>query len=92
MIYKNYDELCQKTKQMPPDTDLLAFTNLYKRFGIECKISDCDEGFLIHFSSLKIDEINESMTVDEKIIGDGFFGCNVIFSKDGKFIKQEFWD
>jgi hypothetical protein len=75
---------------MPPDTDLLAFTNLYKRFGIECRISDCDEGFkvvLLTSGSYPV----AIYTMDERI--HGFKGCTsgIVFDKEGNFLKQGIW-
>lgn len=94
--YKNYDELCRETKQMPPDTDLLAFTNLYKRFGIECKIEDVSKdgkvtGYAIILS------VNEDrwhdrdtiVTTNEKITGYNGFYTSISFDENGQFKGQE---
>ena len=94
MIYQNYDELCRKTMQMPPNTDLLSFTQLYKRFGIECKIEGPDEvegdqGYLIvllaNDSWISLDEA----TMDKRITGYNGFHTRIMFDKNGKFEEQE---
>lgn len=77
---------------MPPNTDLLAFTNLYKRFGIECKISDCEDGFKIVLLTEGLYSISTDVyTMDKKI--EGFKGCTsgIVFNKEGEFLKQGIW-
>lgn len=88
-IYQNYDELCRKTKQMPPDTDLLAFTNLYKRFGIECKIQRWMGGYCIDlFVSEGLNE--EGKTIHKKIDSGtrGEHFSRIYFDGVGKFISH----
>ena len=61
------------------DTDLAAFINLYKRFGIELSVYEGEEG-------------NYYIETDE---GDSkkFDGASEIkFDEYGKFIKQTFYD
>ena len=92
--YKNYDELCRKTKQMPSDTDLLAFTNLYKRLGIECKIESISEdGTTTGYAVILVtdDTWLESFgaTKSEKITGYTGFYTSIIFDVNGGFKGQE---
>lgn len=102
MIYKNYDELCRKTRQMPPHTDLLAFTNLYKRFDIECKILEVPPNrdgtnklYQIQltgkdsFMGLHGDQATEHEVFNNSYNG---FYTEIIFDENGKFLKQSFFE
>lgn len=92
MIYENYDELCRKTKRMPINTDLLAFTNLYKRFGIECKIKDCEEGYKIVFLSDGQYSISlDPYTRDKRLVGFKGSTSGIVFDQNGKFLNQGLW-
>lgn len=104
MIYENYDELCRETRQMPSDTDLLAFTNLYKRLGIECRIYVSNEDgwvfgeiekmdhFSIRFAESGTGDDGGIATICEKFGGYGGFYTSVVFDKNGKFVGQGFWE
>ncbi len=78
-------------------TDLEAFKELYRRFGIEC-IKVPEEGgktsiTLIEFDpgdSLLGDPYEKYYTMSEKFNGyPGFYSC-IVFSKEGKFEEQSF--
>lgn len=82
-IYKNYDELCRKTLQMPPETDLWAFCSLYRRFGIELEMSFDEK--LKGESQIAI-IIRIGSDASPKIEGDmDYYVC---FNKDGKHIRH----
>ena len=69
---------------MPPDTDLLAFINLYKRFGIECKIIDDNDRLEIIMSDGH--PVNyQDETIDKRIHGKK---TKIIFDYNGKYIEQ----
>ena len=91
MIYQNFIGLL---KQHPLDlnSDLVRFVDLYRSFRIDCKISDCDEGFkivLLTDGSYSIP--TDVYTMDKKI--EGFLGSTsgIIFNKEGMFLKQGIW-
>lgn len=88
MIYANYEELI-KEHQIPIYSDLFEFVKLYKRFEIECKISDCDEGFRICLF-IPDGPSEQGKTIHPKIMSDfrGEHQTSIHFDKDGKFIKQ----
>ena len=96
MIYENYDELCRSVG-MPVNTDMLAFTNIYKRLGIELRIGAFEivKGGKEYVYQIKMMEggyPDGYETESDKF--EGYFGfyTEVYFDNDGKFIKQGFWE
>lgn len=77
-------------------TDLEKFLALYKEFGVELDVPTvCTE--------IELDECRErprpgdlivslEQGADEKLDGYGGFYSLVVFDKDGKFVKQGFWE
>lgn len=97
-IYQNYDELCLKTQQMPPHTDLLAFTQLYKRFGIECKIEHFKDNkkhggdiFSIELTGETKHNATPEQTVSDKLNGVQVCHTSILFDSNGKFLEQGFY-
>lgn len=76
-------EPCQDTK-----TDLERFIELYRSFGIECKVFKNYAGeYQITLSRLK----ENSVTYSDKFLG--MYDCYsaIIFDTEGKFLRQGFY-
>ena len=75
-------------------TDLEKFVELYKSFGIECKVVEekpyNKDG--AHKAIYLGDIDSEDATTSEKLTGYSGFGSDVIFDMEGKFIRQGFWE
>ena len=73
-------------------TDLEKFKELYASFGIDLKHDQLENGLieviLCESSWCSCDIVNTS----SKFEGYTGFFTQVIFDKDGKFIKQGFWE
>lgn len=65
-------------------TDLENFIALYKTFGIELKVEKAED------SSNQFIELRDGD--HEKLEGYSGFFSDVEFDKDGKFLKQGFWE
>lgn len=63
-------------------TDLERFLDTYKQFGVELKTEENDNGNISIFLHSKT------------YIFDGYFGffSDLEFTKDGKFLRQGFWE
>ena len=79
-------------------TDLERFVELYKTFGIECKIIE-PEGIDSSLNQkVKIIRLSESSylvddaTTSKKFDGYSGFYSEIIFTENGEFIKQGFWE
>lgn len=74
-------------------TDLEAFIELYSRFGISCIVNQCpDTGNLfINLAPYSVSE-KQSPTESEKFEGHYGYYSRIDFDKEGKFIKQGFWE
>ena len=81
-------------------TDLEKFVELYRSFGIECKVNKIitlveDDRVNHNCSVIKLNASgysDEESTLSDKIIGyDGFYS-EVVFDKEGKFIYQGIWE
>ena len=70
-------------------TDLERFVELYRSFGIECKVfiegSDCERR--IYLSNMSFDYA----TTSDKFGGYIMFS-EITFDVDGRFIGQGFWE
>jgi hypothetical protein len=73
-------------------TDLEKFRELYKSFGIDCKIQKEEEGFGIYLCGNVLYNDGINYTESDKFHGYTQFYSDIIFDKDGKFIKQGFWE
>jgi hypothetical protein len=86
-------------------TDLEKFVELYRGFGIECKVNEVEVGeygYLEGFSAdqkLKVIALQNSeirsasdgtTTFSEKIVGNAY--TKLVFSNEGKFIEQGIWE
>lgn len=95
-------QCCQSGDTPPSKTDLERFVELYKSFGVECMVM---EGVLrddktgddtpvkrITLSGGKDFYAGAECTQSNKF--DGFLGfySEVLFTPDGKFIGQGFWE
>lgn len=69
-------------------TDLKKTIELYRVFGIECKVNKDEKGFNIILSGNNI----ENSTCSEKFDGYLDFYSILFFDKKEKFIKQGFWE
>lgn len=69
-------------------TDLEKFIELYKGFGIKCVLLEKKEWFEIYLK----DGCHGGVTQSEKFDGYSGFYSDVRFDKQGKFIKQGFWE
>ena len=76
-------------------TDIEKFINLYKSFGIECfvNIDQDKEQFIILTQTDSYFPISSAKeTTSKKFTGYRYFHSVVIFSPDGEFLRQEFWE
>lgn len=68
-------------------TDLEAFIELYKRFGIEIKTFEEDG-----YTCVTLNGYDEDETNSDKFDGYPGFYSGVKFTKEGEFIQQGFWE
>jgi len=73
-------------------TDLEKFVELYRSFGIECKINSEDDRQIINLCSEDDDGEDRNGTVSPKLIGHYGFFSKVSFDIYGKFVSQGFWE
>lgn len=77
-------------------TDLELFVALYKRFGIDCKITrdEVEELQIIVFAGNKLQEkpYSDTPTYSPKFFGWDFIVTRIIFDLKGNFISQVFID
>jgi len=81
--------------QIDVTTDLQAFIALYKRFGIECKVSSFSDRHTIIIGKLyewEQDDNPDWTFVEEKIDGYSGFYTEIAFDLDGKFLDQGIWE
>lgn len=85
-------------------TDLEKFVELYRGFGIECKVNRVEglEGFensssvenfiqtIVIESGERHDSIVSETTFSDKIRGNAY--TKLVFSNEGKFIEQGIWE
>jgi hypothetical protein len=72
-------------------TDLERFVELYRSFGIECKVTQFpkQEGqFIVMREAYGVKEVTESKKLDGHL---GFYS-DVQFDENGKFLRQGFWE
>jgi len=71
-------------------TDLERFIELYRSFGIECRVfvnKDCNQEIDLNGSNL-----SNAQTDSIKFDGYAGFFSSVEFDMSGKFLKQGFWE
>jgi hypothetical protein len=68
-------------------TDLERFVELYKSFGIECKVIDTDKGSEIWLCA---GNLYHNGTISDKFTGYYDFFSIVRFDFDGVFMEQSF--
>jgi hypothetical protein len=77
-------------------TDLELFVALYKRFGIDCKITrdESEDLQIIVFAGNKLQEkpYSDTPTYSPKFFGWDFIVTRIIFNLKGEFISQVFID
>lgn len=81
-------------------TDLERFVELYKSFGIDCKVNIAEkDGQLMHVNKddrfILIGDYYDNKhetTGSDKFTGYPSFYSDVVFDKDGKFKTQGFWE
>lgn len=75
-------------------TDLDNFISLYGKFGIECKVNIAENGkrYIKFLNADCWTSEDEEATLSDKFDGYGDFYSIIVFSVDGKFIKQGFWE
>jgi hypothetical protein len=71
-------------------TDLEKFIDTYKQFGIDVKLNEGENSIVVFLRSPFADDIEA--TDNEKFDGYGLFFSDVEFSKEGKFLRQGFWE
>lgn len=85
------DEILKQFKEHVM-TDLEKFVELYRSFGIECKVVEYEriKRILLNSGSKYITGNLDDDTKSEKF--DGHAGSEVMFDLTGKFIQQGFWE
>lgn len=77
-------------------TDLESFIELYRKFDIELNVIKTDTGSEIILVAPDVNEDDttkiEGGTISKKFEGYWGFYSKIAFDKDGKFIKQGFWE
>jgi hypothetical protein len=69
-------------------TDLEKFIDTYKQFGIEVKPYENSDGNI----EIILGGYNDRATESEKFEGYWGFMSDLEFTKDGKFLRQGFWE
>lgn len=79
-------------------TDLQRFVELYKSFGIECKVNQVDVPHQYSHMATKDQYIvltdgrsDHEATSDGRFNGYGMFS-DIVFDENGKFKSQGFWE
>lgn len=99
--YSNYQQLVTSgNHEILIHCDMFRFTEFYRSLGIECKINKNDaEDFKRYDNTLYEVRLSEGFyggeefsTMSEKFDGYSGFYSSVDFDKNGKFIKQGFWE
>ncbi len=79
-------------------TDLQRFVELYKSFGIECKVNQVDVPHQYSHMATKDQYIvltdgrsDHEVTSDGRFNGYGMFS-DIVFDANGKFKSQGFWE
>lgn len=75
-------------------TDIEKFVELYKSFGIDCIVNEQDDKKVILLNALDSQMKGRSIVPTKSDKFGGYIGFNseVIFSSDGSFIAQNFWE
>ena len=73
-------------------SDLQAFIELYKRFGIELTPRYYEDKIEIILAEDDYYDGNPSHALTEKITGYSGFYSSITFNLEGKFIEQGFWE
>lgn len=73
-------------------TDLERFIELYRSFGIECKAFEENDKKFILLGERPYNPERKQVTKSDKFGGHNYFYSDVWFTKEGKFIKQGFWE
>ncbi|MBT6068585.1 hypothetical protein HOG48_02410, partial [Candidatus Peregrinibacteria bacterium] len=73
-------------------TDLEKFVELYKGFGVECKVNKTKDGSEITLACEGSFSYEEYETASDKFDGYPGFHTDITFDNDGKFIEQGFWE
>ena len=73
-------------------TDLEKFVDLYKSFGVECKINQDEntDRLYIVFGESNYDD--GEFTLSDKFKGYCGFYTQIWFTQDGNFLEQGFWE
>ncbi len=73
-------------------SDLNKFVELYQSFGIVCRVNNSKDlkGYYIILACKEFEEPN--YTYSSKLGGYGGFYTKIKFTKNGQFIKQEFYE
>jgi hypothetical protein len=69
-------------------TDLEKFIDTYKQFGIEIKTFEKTQGFV----EILLNGGGDTATKSEKFDGYTCYFSSIIFTKEGKFVCQGFWE
>ena len=69
-------------------TDLEKFIDTYKQFGIEIKTYENTKGNI----EINLNGWNETPTESDRFDGYSGFFSELEFTKEGKFLKQGFWN
>jgi hypothetical protein len=85
-----YDYLVDKDLQIQM-SDLDKFIELYRSFGIECKVN-LEYGNKIIYLCESTYSFDEQSTISDNLVGYPDFFSKVIFDGDGKFIEQGFYE
>jgi len=68
-------------------TDLVKFIDTYKQFGIEVKTYEEDDKIKIDLNGW-----DDNSTTSDKFDGYSGFCSDLEFTKEGKFLRQGFWE
>lgn len=86
-----------KKKVVWLETDLEKFVELYRGFGIECKVneengSSADQKIKTITIETPFNShiVNSGQTISDKIVGNAY--TKLVFSNEGKFIEQGIWE
>jgi hypothetical protein len=68
-------------------TDLDRFIGTYKQFGIDVNTSECDDKIVVYLNG-----DTDNSTKSDKFDGYQGFLSDIEFTKEGKFLRQGFWE
>jgi hypothetical protein len=68
-------------------TDLEKFIDTYKQFGIDVKTFESEGKIIVNLNGWE-----DYSTESDKFGGYGSFFSEVQFTKEGKFLGQDFWE